>query len=156
MGSGQVTVNGIEPTTIHHDLMLEYVSSVLRDEKGMWRRRLNFELYQSYKESDIVNLFKIQRIEWTGHFVRMDEDHFTKKSLQCPTNRHTKKGQVVPQWWRDFDVGGSTFHFYGTRRCTRVTDLNFVDQSAHYTSCGGVRIFTNKMSVTSLSSSITE
>ncbi|GFU45030.1 uncharacterized protein TNCV_4235271 [Trichonephila clavipes] len=47
---------------------------------GIWRRRSNLELHQSYKESDIVNFFKIQQIKWAGHVVRMNEDRTTKKS----------------------------------------------------------------------------
>ncbi|GFX43671.1 transposable element Tcb2 transposase [Trichonephila clavipes] len=34
--------------------------------------------------------------------------------------------------WIDFDAGGSTFHSVRTRRCTRVTDLNSVNQRAHF------------------------
>ncbi|GFX20136.1 uncharacterized protein TNCV_1436961 [Trichonephila clavipes] len=46
----------------------------------MWRRRSNLELYQLYKESDIANFIKSQRIKWAGLAVRMDEDRTTKKS----------------------------------------------------------------------------
>ncbi|GFW39008.1 uncharacterized protein TNCV_1830001 [Trichonephila clavipes] len=49
---------------------------------GTWRRS-NFELYQSYKESDIVNFIKIQRIKWAGHIVRMDENRTTKKVFKA-------------------------------------------------------------------------
>ncbi|GFU51909.1 uncharacterized protein TNCV_3734151 [Trichonephila clavipes] len=62
---------------------------------GTWRRRSNFELSQSYKESDIVNFVKIQRIKWPGPVVRMNEDHTTKKS-SISTHWHTKKGQAKP------------------------------------------------------------
>ncbi|GFV52336.1 uncharacterized protein TNCV_2664901 [Trichonephila clavipes] len=47
-------------------------------ENGTWRRS-NLELYQSYKESDIVNFIKIQRIKLSGHVIRMNEDRTTKK-----------------------------------------------------------------------------
>ncbi|GFW81245.1 uncharacterized protein TNCV_375931 [Trichonephila clavipes] len=46
---------------------------------GTWRRRSNLELYQSYKESDVVNFIKIQRIKWAGHVIRGNEDCTTKK-----------------------------------------------------------------------------
>ncbi|GFT65982.1 uncharacterized protein TNCV_3097461 [Trichonephila clavipes] len=48
-------------------------------ENGTWRRSSNLELYQSYKESVIVNFIKIQRIKWEGHVIRMSEDRTTKK-----------------------------------------------------------------------------
>ncbi|GFU67035.1 hypothetical protein TNCV_4968841 [Trichonephila clavipes] len=63
-------------------------------ENRTWRRRSNLDLYRSYKESDMVNFIKIQRIKWAGHVIRMNVDRTTKKSLQCSTNRHTKKGQA--------------------------------------------------------------
>ncbi|GFW60850.1 uncharacterized protein TNCV_2672711 [Trichonephila clavipes] len=66
-------------------------------ENGTWRRRSNLELYRSYKEFDIVNFIKIQPIKWAGYVTRMNEDCITKKSLQCSTNRHTKKGQAKSQ-----------------------------------------------------------
>ncbi|GFU29665.1 hypothetical protein TNCV_2408781 [Trichonephila clavipes] len=56
----------------------------------------------------------------------------------------------------DVHVGGSTFHYVRTRRCTRVTDLNSVNQSTHHTFCCGVHTFTNEASVTGISSTIPE
>ncbi|GFS78494.1 uncharacterized protein TNCV_3147501 [Trichonephila clavipes] len=62
-------------------------------ENGTRRRRSNLELYQSYKESDIVNFIKIQRIKWAGNVVRMNEDRTTKKVFNAqPTD--TKKRQA--------------------------------------------------------------
>ncbi|GFU15180.1 uncharacterized protein TNCV_4558931 [Trichonephila clavipes] len=55
-------------------------------ENGTWQRRSNFELYQSYKESDIVNLIKIERIKGAGHVVRMVEDRTTKKVFNAQPN----------------------------------------------------------------------
>ncbi|GFV64729.1 transposable element Tcb1 transposase [Trichonephila clavipes] len=52
------------------------------------------------------------------------------------------------------DKPGTTFHFVRTHRCTRVTDLNSVNQNTHYTFCCGIHIFTNEVSVTSLLSTI--
>ncbi|GFX46826.1 uncharacterized protein TNCV_4039721 [Trichonephila clavipes] len=47
-------------------------------ENGTCRRRSNLELYQSFKESDIVNFFIVQRLKWPGLVVRMDKDRTTK------------------------------------------------------------------------------
>ncbi|GFU13181.1 uncharacterized protein TNCV_1445821 [Trichonephila clavipes] len=62
-------------------------------EKGMWRRASNLELYQSYKESDIVNLIKLQRIKWAGPVVRRDEDRTTKKVYNAQPIRTRRKGR---------------------------------------------------------------
>ncbi|GFX98811.1 uncharacterized protein TNCV_1503871 [Trichonephila clavipes] len=76
--------------SIHERNILRFIFGRIQ-ENGTRRRRSNFMLYQSYKESDIVNLIKIQRIKWTGHVVGTNEDHTTKKSLQCPSHWHMKK-----------------------------------------------------------------
>ncbi|GFY27512.1 uncharacterized protein TNCV_2071321 [Trichonephila clavipes] len=48
-------------------------------ENGTWQSRSNLEVYQSYKESDIVNFIQVQRTKWAGHVVRMHEDCNTKE-----------------------------------------------------------------------------
>ncbi|GFV69365.1 uncharacterized protein TNCV_4589621 [Trichonephila clavipes] len=62
-------------------------------EKGIWRRRSNLELYRSYKESDIANFIKIQRFKWAGHVIRINENRTTKKvfNSQLPDTR--RKGR---------------------------------------------------------------
>ncbi|GFT92480.1 uncharacterized protein TNCV_1053801 [Trichonephila clavipes] len=64
-------------------------------ENGTWRRRSNFELYRSYKEPDIVNFIKVQRIKWAGHIVRMDEDHTTKKVFNAKPIGTRRKGSQI-------------------------------------------------------------
>ncbi|GFX71650.1 uncharacterized protein TNCV_2696381 [Trichonephila clavipes] len=71
-------------------------------ENEKWRR-LNFELYRSYKESDIVNFIKIQRIKWAGHVVRMDENRTNKKvfnTQQIGTRR--KEGEEEIEREREY------------------------------------------------------
>ncbi|GFT27097.1 uncharacterized protein TNCV_4676131 [Trichonephila clavipes] len=63
-------------------------------ENGTWRRRSHLELYLLCKESDITNFSKIQRIEWTGHVARLNEDRTTKKVFNAQLNWHTRKEQT--------------------------------------------------------------
>ncbi|GFY31856.1 hypothetical protein TNCV_4201641 [Trichonephila clavipes] len=63
-----------------------------KGENGMWRRRSNLELYQSYEESGIVNFIKIQQIKWAGH-VRMDENQTTKKVFNAQQIGTQRKGR---------------------------------------------------------------
>ncbi|GFY19701.1 uncharacterized protein TNCV_4648731 [Trichonephila clavipes] len=65
-------------------------------ENGTWRRRSNLELYRSHKESDIVNIIKIQRIKWAGYVIRMNEDRNTlKKSSVLNQLAHEERaGQI--------------------------------------------------------------
>ncbi|GFU07360.1 uncharacterized protein TNCV_2130701 [Trichonephila clavipes] len=69
-----------------------------KEENRTWRRSKS-ELYQSYKESDIVNFIKIQRIKWAGHVFRMNEDHTTlKKSSMLNPNGTRRKGRPILRW----------------------------------------------------------
>ncbi|GFW58015.1 uncharacterized protein TNCV_2741611 [Trichonephila clavipes] len=62
-------------------------------ENGMWRRKSNFELYQSYNESDIVTFIKIHRIKWAGHVVRMNESRTIKKVFNAQPIGTRRKGR---------------------------------------------------------------
>ncbi|GFS55345.1 uncharacterized protein TNCV_1626601 [Trichonephila clavipes] len=80
-----------------------YVRKYTRDfvgiqENGMWRSRSNLELYQSYKESDIVNFIKIQRTERAVHVVRMDENRTTKNVLNAQRIGRRRKERPNLKW----------------------------------------------------------
>ncbi|GFW27426.1 integrase catalytic domain-containing protein [Trichonephila clavipes] len=64
-------------------------------ENGRCQRRSNLELCQSYKESDIVNSIKIQRIKWAGHAIRMNEDRTTKKVFNAQPSHEERAGQIL-------------------------------------------------------------
>jgi hypothetical protein len=49
----------------------------------MWRMRTNQEQTELYKDPDIEADIKKDRLEWTGHVVRMDQER-TKKYLRVP------------------------------------------------------------------------
>jgi hypothetical protein len=44
--------------------------------------KTNEELVTKYKAPDIVNVIKVQRLEWLGHVVRMNETRFVKKIFE--------------------------------------------------------------------------
>ncbi|GFW69065.1 uncharacterized protein TNCV_2919631 [Trichonephila clavipes] len=67
-------------------------------EKGTWCRRSNLDIYQSYKESDIVNFIKIQRFKWAGHGVRIFEDRTTKKVFNARPFGTRRKGRPNLRW----------------------------------------------------------
>jgi hypothetical protein len=51
-------------------------------ENEQWRIKMNAELMTKYKAPDIVNVIKIQRLEWLGHLVRMNETRSVKKIFE--------------------------------------------------------------------------
>ncbi|GFW39812.1 uncharacterized protein TNCV_2419781 [Trichonephila clavipes] len=67
-------------------------------ENGTWRRRSSLELYRSYKESDIVNFIKIQRIKWASHVIRINEHRTTKKVSNAQPIGTRRKGRPNLRW----------------------------------------------------------
>ena len=47
---------------------------------GQWRTNTNAELITNYKSQDIVTVIKIQRLEWLGHVIRMNETMSLKEN----------------------------------------------------------------------------
>ncbi|GFW59187.1 uncharacterized protein TNCV_2781181 [Trichonephila clavipes] len=76
---------------------MEFLNPV-KKKCGTWRRRSNLELYHSYKESDIVNFIKVQRMKWAGLVDRMDEDRTTTKVFNAQPIRTRKKGRPKLRW----------------------------------------------------------
>ena len=44
--------------------------------------KTNLELITKYKSQDIVTVIKIQRLEWLGHVIRMNETRSVKKIFE--------------------------------------------------------------------------
>jgi hypothetical protein len=57
--------------------ILRRVYDPKRDTNG-WRIRTNKELQDQYRSADIVTSMKVQRLEWAGHVVRMDDERMVK------------------------------------------------------------------------------
>ena len=47
-----------------------------------WRIKTNLELMTKYKSQDIVTVIKIQRLEWIGHVIRINETRSVKKIFE--------------------------------------------------------------------------
>ncbi|PRD29785.1 UNVERIFIED_CONTAM: hypothetical protein NCL1_28358 [Trichonephila clavipes] len=82
--------------SIYERKILRFIFGRIQD-NGMWQRS-NFELYQSYKESEIVNFIKIRRIKWVGHIVRMDENRTIKKVFNAQPIDTRRKGRPNLRW----------------------------------------------------------
>jgi len=65
---------------------------------GNWRRRYNHELYQLYKEPDIVKYIKINRLRWLGHVQRMDEERVPLKLLNTNPDGNRRPGRPKSRW----------------------------------------------------------
>ncbi|GFW45362.1 uncharacterized protein TNCV_4734691 [Trichonephila clavipes] len=72
-------------------------------ENGTWQKRSSLELYQSYKESVIVNFIKIQRIKWAGHVIRRNEVRTFKKVFNAQPTGTRRKGSPNLRWIEDLE-----------------------------------------------------
>ncbi|GFV71976.1 uncharacterized protein TNCV_2459091 [Trichonephila clavipes] len=79
---------------IYERKILRFIFGGIQDNET-WRRRSNLDLYRLYKESDIVNVVKIQPIKWADHVIRMNEDHPLKMSSMLNQLAHEERaGQI--------------------------------------------------------------
>jgi hypothetical protein len=63
-----------------------------------WRSIYNEELYRLYDETDLVTSFRITRLRWAGHIVRMQDNLPCKKiTLDEPEGRR-KVGRPNLRW----------------------------------------------------------
>lgn len=54
--------------------VLRRIIGPLQIEPGVYRIRYNQELYQEFRDPDIVSVVKHRRLSWAGHVVRREED----------------------------------------------------------------------------------
>jgi hypothetical protein len=66
-----------------------------------WRRRYNYELYETLNEQNIVTYIKVKRLAWAGHLVRMNNDRTLRKNIQHQTiwSKKSWKTEVAMGRW---------------------------------------------------------
>lgn len=70
-----------------------------KQENGIWRRRMNHELYQVYKGLDIIKLIQHGRLRWAGHVVRMPEERQAKIIFSREPGRGRRlRGRPRTRW----------------------------------------------------------
>ena len=67
-------------------------------ENGTWRKRYNYELYETFNESSIVNYIKVKRLEWARHLVRMNNDRSLKKIFNTKPDAARSVGRPKLRW----------------------------------------------------------
>ena len=60
--------------------ILKIIHGPIQD-KERWHPRWNSEVYNLYKDLNILDDIKIRRLGWAGHFVRMEDDMIPQKIL---------------------------------------------------------------------------
>jgi len=52
-----------------------------KQENKMWQKRYNYELYETFNDSNTVNYIKVKRLAWAGHLMHMNDNRTIKKYL---------------------------------------------------------------------------
>ena len=69
-----------------------------KQENGIWRKRYNHELYELFKDSDIVNYIKVKRLAWAGHLTRMSNERTLKKIFNTRPEGTRSVGRPKLRW----------------------------------------------------------
>ena len=71
-----------------------------KQEKGIWRKRYNYELYEKLNEPNIVNYsyIKLKRLAWAGHLMRMNNDRTIKKIFNVKPDGVRRVGRPKLRW----------------------------------------------------------
>jgi hypothetical protein len=67
-------------------------------EEGQWRMGYNKELYELYKDVDLVTFIKLKRLQWAGHIQRLRLDRIPKKAVQAKFSGSCPAGKPARRW----------------------------------------------------------
>jgi hypothetical protein len=60
--------------------------------------RYNKELYELYKDVDLVTFIKLKRLQWAGHVQRLPLDRIPKKALRAKFTGSRPAGKPAGRW----------------------------------------------------------
>ncbi|KAJ8954092.1 hypothetical protein NQ318_004397 [Aromia moschata] len=65
---------------------------------GRWERRTNREIYDIFKEPNIIGIVRAQRMRWIGHVVRMKDHRIQKMVLIHEVGGGKRRGRPRQRW----------------------------------------------------------
>ncbi|GFV17131.1 putative endonuclease-reverse transcriptase [Trichonephila clavipes] len=65
---------------------------------GSWKRKSSLKRNKICKQPDIVKFVKLQRLKWTGHLARMNEDRCSKKIFLAKPMGNRSRGRPPLRW----------------------------------------------------------
>ncbi|GFW48376.1 endonuclease-reverse transcriptase [Trichonephila clavipes] len=72
-------------------------------DQGCWRTRYNFELYRLYKEPQVTQVIRSNRLRWLGHIWRSPENNQTRAcTFKNPMGSRTR-GRPPTRWIDDVE-----------------------------------------------------
>ncbi|GFV67993.1 reverse transcriptase domain-containing protein [Trichonephila clavipes] len=77
-------------------------------DQGCWRTRYNFELYRLYKELQVTQVIRSNRLRWLGHIWRSPENNQTRAyTFKNPMGFRTRGRPPTRELLRIVGIGGS-------------------------------------------------
>jgi hypothetical protein len=67
-------------------------------DKGAWKKRYKYELYELFNEPYIIKHIKIDRLNWTGHIVRTENSRTVKEVFDTRPEGTRKIGRPKLRW----------------------------------------------------------
>ncbi|GFU70417.1 uncharacterized protein TNCV_3442341 [Trichonephila clavipes] len=85
-------------------------------DQGCWRTRYNFELYRLYKEPQVTQVIRSNRLRWLGHICRSPENNQTRAyTFKNPMGSRTR-GRPQTRWIDDVENGLKTLNIKNWQR----------------------------------------
>jgi len=69
-----------------------------KQENETWRKRYNYELYETFNASNIVNYIEVKRLAWAGHLTCVNNDRALKNILNTKPDGVRKAGRPKLRW----------------------------------------------------------
>jgi hypothetical protein len=70
----------------------------VKTRKWLLAHRGNSEIYNPYKDLNILEDIKIRRLEWASHFMRMEEERIPKTVLNGKFHNLSSVGKPRTSW----------------------------------------------------------
>jgi hypothetical protein len=88
----------------------------MHNKDGSWRIRMNYELSELVKNTDIVRFIKSRRMAWLCHVMRMDEKRTPKRILEWKPIGRRLRGRPGKRWIEDIEEGIQIMGIRGWRK----------------------------------------
>ncbi|GBO28450.1 hypothetical protein AVEN_190236-1 [Araneus ventricosus] len=105
--SGRIFFNQTENKVYVQRALETFERKVLRtifgpvQEQGCWRTRYNFELYRLYKEPQVIQIIRSNRLRRLGHVWRTPENNPTRLHTFKNTGAARARGRPSTRWLDD-------------------------------------------------------
>ncbi|GFY33942.1 endonuclease-reverse transcriptase [Trichonephila clavipes] len=85
-------------------------------DQGCWRTRYNFELYRLYKEPQVTQVIRSNRLRWLGHIWRSHENNQTRAYTFKNSMGSRTRGRPPTRWEDDVENDLKTLNIKNWQR----------------------------------------